>query len=208
MRGKVRYRIRTRCVGFPIGVTRDSPNLARPVVAAKPTSKQRLISRDRRRLLVVVLLALGLSAALLQFFNGATASRAAAGDPVVVRALGDSITAGYGFYGSGDPMKLKDLARCGTIDYPNLNDRCSSNSSLGKGDRDPVAFLPDYGLSNGIAWPAQVTEQLGITDDVDYANRAVTDADPKDLLAVDPATESGQLHQLWRTRLLISRTSR
>lgn len=172
------------------------PTLARPVVAAKPTSKQRLISRDRRRLLVVFLLALGLSAALLQFFNGATASRAAAGDPVVVRALGDSITAGYGFYGSGDPMKLKDLARCGTIDYPNLNDRCSSNSSLGKGDRDPVAFLPDYGLSNGIAWPAQVTEQLGITDDVDYANRAVTGADPKDLLAVDPATESGQLHQL------------
>jgi hypothetical protein len=69
------------------------PTLARLIVAAKPTSKQRLISRDRRRLIVVVLLALGLSAALLQFFIGATASRAAAGDAVVVRALGDSITA-------------------------------------------------------------------------------------------------------------------
>ncbi len=115
-------------------------------------------------------------------------------NPLVVRALGDSITAAYGHYGDGAPMKIKDLIACGTISYPNLNDRCSSNTPLGPGATDPVTFLPDYGFKNGIAWPAQTVKQLGLKKaDVDYANRAVTGADPKDLLAVDPSTESGQL---------------
>jgi lysophospholipase L1-like esterase len=113
---------------------------------------------------------------------------------LVVRALGDSITAAFGHYGNGKPMKIKDLIRCGTISYPNLNDRCSSNTPLGPGTTDPVTFLPDYGFKNRIAWPVQTVRQLGLKKaDVDYANRAVTGADPKDLLPVDTTTQSGQL---------------
>jgi len=121
----------------------------------------------------------------------------AAESTLVVRALGDSITAAYGHYGDGSAMKSRDLAACGTISYPGLNDRCSSNTDLGPGDSGPVTFLPDYGLANGIAWPAQVMEQLGLpAGSFDYANRAVTGADPKDLLPVDEATQSGQLRAL------------
>ena len=43
--------------------------------------------------------------------GGATAVDAAADkDQLAVRALGDSVTAGYGFFGDGTPMKLGDLA--------------------------------------------------------------------------------------------------
>ena len=123
--------------------------------------------------------------------------QSSANDPIVVRALGDSITAAYGHFGNGKRMKITDLIPCGTISYPNLNDRCSSNTPLGPGDTGPVTFLPDFGLGNGVAWPAQVVKQLGYRNaDVDYANRAVTGADPKDLLPADPAEESGQLHDL------------
>ncbi len=142
-------------------------------------------------------LVITVSGSIGAYAGGATAADAAADeDQLVVRALGDSITAGYGFFGDGTPMKLGDLAKCGTIDYPNLNDRCSSNSDLGKGDTASVSFSPDYGLSNEISWPAQVTAQLGIMDSVSYANRAVTGADPKDLLTPDATTETGQLHEL------------
>ena len=43
--------------------------------------------------------------------GGATAVDAAVGeDQLVVRALGDSVTARYGFLGDGTPKKLGDLA--------------------------------------------------------------------------------------------------
>ena len=117
--------------------------------------------------------------------------------PLTVRALGDSITAGYGFYGDGSPMKLADLVQCGTISYPDLNDRCSSNTMLAKGSLDPLAFLPDYGLANNVAWPAQVMTQLGIAETASYANRGVTGADPKDLLPPRQGLNEEEFGQLY-----------
>jgi lysophospholipase L1-like esterase len=160
--------------------------------------------RDRSRRLmvtliaVVVALSLPLSGLLLAAPGQASHGSGKATPekkPLVVRALGDSITAAYGHYGNGKRMKIKDLISCGTISYPNLNDRCSSNTPLGSGDTDQLTFLPDYGYNNGIAWPVQTVKQLGFKSaDVNYANRAVTGADPKDLLPADAANQSGQLH--------------
>ncbi|MBN8867781.1 MAG: hypothetical protein J0H98_09520 [Solirubrobacterales bacterium] len=99
---------------------------------------------------------------------------------VSVVALGDSVTAGFGYFGStGKQMSLSQLIDCrpgATV----FNDACSSNSS---GRNSSVgtkpAYLSDFGLSRNISWAAQWANEYGITD---YANYAVTGSAPSDWL--------------------------
>lgn len=96
---------------------------------------------------------------------------------VTMRVIGDSLSAGYGFYGDGTPWTFLDFPKC-TPAKTNHNDRCTSNSSLGKGATGPLAFLPDYGYANQVAWPAQLASRLGIMTGSTYKNLAVTGATP------------------------------
>ena len=96
----------------------------------------------------------------------------------LLRAIGDSITAGYAFFGDGSPMYITQLLDC-TPDGLD-NDRCSSNSSNGVGSKAPLSFLPDYGLANQVAYPAQLAQGLGLTDKGQFENLAISGATPSD----------------------------
>ncbi len=91
-----------------------------------------------------------------------------------VRAIGDSITAGFGWYSTGAPMSGWSLPWCRPSSP--LNDACSSNSTT-TSNSALLVYAPDYGLSNKIAWPAQWAAANGITD---FANYAVTGSAPSD----------------------------
>jgi lysophospholipase L1-like esterase len=93
---------------------------------------------------------------------------------VVVRAMGDSVTAGFGYYDNGSPMPLLSLPECkpGSV---TLVDPCSSNSVNVDNEAKEVEFAPDYGLSNNISWAAQWANEYGITN---YENVAVSGAEP------------------------------
>lgn len=93
-----------------------------------------------------------------------------------LRALGDSITAGFGFLGDGTPWDVLSLPECIPPDTP--NNRCSSNSPNGVGSQNPVGWSPDFRLSNGVAWPAQFALALGITGPGQYENWAVSGSTP------------------------------
>ncbi len=112
-------------------------------------------------------------------------SRTAA-DSISVRAMGDSVTAGFGYFGkTGRSMPITDLLRCrpgATV----FNDACSSNSSNRNSSVGTSPdYLPDYGLSRNISWAAQWANEYGITD---YRNYAVTGSAPNDWLP------GGQFH--------------
>jgi len=107
--------------------------------------------------------------------GGASTSRAVrvAVQPYKLRALGDSVTAGFGYLGDGTEVVL--LLGCTPPSTP--NDRCSSNSPNGIGSdypANPVGWLPDFGLSNKVAWPAQFAQSAGLTGKGQYENRAVS----------------------------------
>ena len=100
-------------------------------------------------------------------------------EPVSVVALGDSVTAGFGYYGSsGREMSITKLFDCrpGEVTY---NDACSSNSSNTTNAGTPLNFLPDFGLARNISWPAQWANRHGITN---YRNFAVSGSAPADWL--------------------------
>lgn len=101
---------------------------------------------------------------------------APAGRGPVVRALGDSVTAGFGYYADGTAMGITDLPGCRPGDS-SQNDACSSNATNTASDDGPVRYAPDYGLANDVAWPAQWANRHGITD---YANFAVSGSAPAD----------------------------
>ena len=90
-------------------------------------------------------------------------------------ALGDSYTAGFGYYDDG--VEWDDLFACtDTEDVVVKNNPCSSNSMLRsmKGD---LQFAPDYGFANQVSWAAQVANALGVTAATAadlYANVAVS----------------------------------
>jgi len=105
---------------------------------------------------------------------------------ISVRALGDSVTAGFGYFGkTGRPMTIFELIDCrpgATV----FNDACSSNSSNRNASiGNQPNYLADYGLSRNISWPAQWANEYGITD---YRNYAVTGSAPSDWQA------GGQFH--------------
>ena len=125
-----------------------------------------------------------------------TTTTAASSTGLRVRAFGDSITAGYGFLGDGTPWDITDLLRCRPPSGA-MNDRCSSNSSLGPGaPAGPPVFSADFGLANNVAWPAQVATTLGVTD---YANYAVTGSEPRQWMNLAPEPDqpdNGQFHDI------------
>jgi hypothetical protein len=111
----------------------------------------------------------------LQLSGGAEARFTVGGAPgAVVRALGDSVTAGFGYYSNGTEMGFKQLDGCRPA-AKEFNDACSSNSVLTKSVEGPVDYSSDYGLSNNVSWAAQWANSYGVGD---YKNLAVTGSEP------------------------------
>lgn len=96
----------------------------------------------------------------------------------VVRALGDSVTAGFGYYSNGATMPFKRLLGCkpGETTY---DDACSSNSLNTSNSAKTVVYAPDYGLSNNVSWVAQWANEHGVTN---FENLAVSGSEPSDWL--------------------------
>ena len=97
--------------------------------------------------------------------------------PFTMRAIGDSVTAGFGFLGDGTPMSVLQFPFC--LPPTALNDRCSSNSSNGPSTGGPAAWSPDFGYANGVAWSAQFARANGIGAAA-FENRAVSGSAPAD----------------------------
>jgi lysophospholipase L1-like esterase len=97
------------------------------------------------------------------------------GAAVSVRALGDSVTAGFGYYDNGTLMQFTSLLACKPAGKT-YDDACSSNSA-NREDEETLEYAPDYGLSNNASWAAQWANQYGVTN---YANFAVSGSEPKD----------------------------
>jgi len=103
---------------------------------------------------------------------------------VVVRALGDSVTAGFGYYDDGSLMPFTELLSCkpGEKSY---DDACSSNSTNRSNAEGEIHYALDFGLSNDVSWAAQWANEHGVTD---YENLAVSGSEPTSWLP------GGQLH--------------
>lgn len=98
----------------------------------------------------------------------------ARGEPVV-RALGDSVTAGFGYYGNGTPMTIGHLLECRPPSQ-GFDDACSSNS-LVTSNKQALEYAPDYGLSNNVSWAAQWANEHAITN---FENLAISGSEPAD----------------------------
>jgi lysophospholipase L1-like esterase len=94
-----------------------------------------------------------------------------------LRALGDSVTAGFGFLSNGTEMSVLDLPFC-VPPGATPNNRCSSNSPNGPGETGPVGWLPDYGLANNVSWAAQSAHMFGLTGTEAFQNLAVSGSTP------------------------------
>jgi lysophospholipase L1-like esterase len=117
----------------------------------------------------------GATAVLRVTANAAEESPPAAGpDQPVVRAMGDSVTAGFGYYSDGSLMPFLSLYECKPVGEV-LDDACSSNSTATKNGLNEVPYAPDYGLSNNVSWAAQWANEYGVTN---YKNYAVSGSEP------------------------------
>jgi lysophospholipase L1-like esterase len=96
----------------------------------------------------------------------------ASGSPVV-RAIGDSVTAGFGYYSNGASMTIGHLFECEPPEKE-FNDACSSNS-LTRDNEAKLEYAPDYGLANNVSWAAQWANANAVTN---YENLAVSGAEP------------------------------
>ena len=94
---------------------------------------------------------------------------------LVVRALGDSVTAGFGYYSGGRQMAFEELLDCRPA-AKEFNDACSSNSLNEESKEGPVRYSADYGLSNNISWAAQWANEFGVTN---FKNFAISGSEPK-----------------------------
>jgi lysophospholipase L1-like esterase len=92
----------------------------------------------------------------------------------VVRAMGDSVTAGFGYYSDGSLMPFLSLYECKPVGEV-LDDACSSNSTATKNGLKEVPYAPDYGLADNVSWAAQWANQYGVTN---YKNFAVSGSEP------------------------------
>jgi lysophospholipase L1-like esterase len=95
----------------------------------------------------------------------------------VVRAFGDSVTAGFGFLSSGEEMDDFPLGlyECKPA-AKEFNDACSSNSYNETSEEGPPNYTLDYGLTNKVSWAARWSSQYGITN---YKNFAISGSEPK-----------------------------
>jgi lysophospholipase L1-like esterase len=100
-------------------------------------------------------------------------------DAVVLRAIGDSVTAGFGYYDGGREMTIGSLPSCKPAGT-RYNDACSSNSTNTNSSQKGVAYAPDHGLANNVSWVAQWANAHGVTD---FQNLAVTGSEPADWTA-------------------------
>jgi lysophospholipase L1-like esterase len=104
--------------------------------------------------------------------------------PWRMRAIGDSVTAGFGYYANGGQMSVLDLPRCKPGDV--VTNRCSSNSDEGPGYVGPTEWSADFGLANNVSWAAQFANGLQNGEHVTapdmFQNRAVTGSAPSDWL--------------------------
>jgi lysophospholipase L1-like esterase len=104
--------------------------------------------------------------------------------PWRMRALGDSVTAGFGYYSNGGLMSVEDLPSCKPAAA--VSNRCSSNSDEGPGYAGPPQWSADFGLANDISWAAQYANALQgggrVTAPDMFQNRAVTGSAPSDWL--------------------------
>jgi hypothetical protein len=117
-----------------------------------------------------LLVALSLAGAFATVaFTSDAAARVPAGQPFVLRAIGDSVTAGFGYCGLHDPSckagrgqaySLSEQTECRGGEY---DDRCSSN----KGDY--TAHLPGTDGVPAISWAAQFAVREDIPDFINYA---------------------------------------
>ena len=94
------------------------------------------------------------------------------GSPVV-RAIGDSVTAGFGYYSNGASMTIGHLFECRPPEKE-FDDACSSNS-LTRDNEAKLEYAPDYGLSNNVSWAAQWANENAVTN---YENLAVSGSEP------------------------------
>ena len=99
--------------------------------------------------------------------------------PFVMRALGDSVTAGFGFFSDGTQMSTLQLPFCIPLDTQ-MNDRCSSNSPNGPDQTGPVRWSPDYGLGNDVSWAAQAAQTFGLNGTNEFQDLAVSGSAPAD----------------------------
>jgi lysophospholipase L1-like esterase len=109
-------------------------------------------------------------------FTGFPVTVSAADDGVSVRALGDSVTAGFGYYTNGTAMTIGRLLECRPA-ATGYNDACSSNSLTTTSAKGKLEYAPDFGLANDISWAAQWANEFALTD---YANYAVSGSEPSD----------------------------
>jgi lysophospholipase L1-like esterase len=96
--------------------------------------------------------------------------------PPVVRALGDSVTAGFGYYEDGSLMSITRLFGC-RPPVGKYDDACSSNSKVRNNTVKEVEFAADYGLSNNVSWVAQWANEHGATN---FKNVAISGSRPQD----------------------------
>ena len=122
----------------------------------------------RRVSRLVVALSLASAVGAVAFSSGA-AAKVPVGQPFVLRAIGDSVTAGFGYCGlvdpecpdgRGQPYALSEQTVCRGGNY---DDRCSSN----KGDY--TAHLPGDDGVPAISWADQFAVREAIPDFINYA---------------------------------------
>ncbi len=94
----------------------------------------------------------------------------------VVRAMGDSVTAGFGYYGSGEEWPFAALPSCRPAGPP-YNDACSSNSEVFFNSSKLFEYAADYGLANNVSWAAQWANEYGVTN---YENLAISGSEPSE----------------------------
>ena len=88
--------------------------------------------------------------------------------------MGDSVTAGFGYYSDGSLMPFLSLYECKPVGEV-LDDACSSNSTATKSGLAEVPYASDYGLANNVSWAAQWANEYGVTN---YKNYAVSGSEP------------------------------
>lgn len=116
----------------------------------------------------------GATAVLRVTANAAEEEPGPGPDQPVVRAMGDSVTAGFGYYSDGSLMPFLSLYECKPVGEV-LDDACSSNSTATKNGLKEVPYAPDYGLANNVSWAAQWANEYGVTN---YKNYAVSGSEP------------------------------